>query len=258
MPCYQSAAAPSERAESCWCACLACSVPKLIDHDQRREQIVDAACALIAEDGLEGVTVRRVAAAAKLVPGSVRFIYPTHDALLAGTADGLVKHVRAQLKARAARYPRPDMAAARLTASLPLDASEVIRLWRVEKALRLSASRHAQFADALSSCRALRAEECRAVLAAVVGDQDPGDGMFGLELLRTLALVEGLGDLLVEGEVAPSMTDEAREVIRMHLREVRERWGAPQANAQLGSGVQQRTDQLVRAKRDLLRELERG
>lgn len=224
---------------------LACSVPKLIDHDQRREQIVDAAFALIAEDGLEGATIRRVASEASLAPGSVRFIFATHDALLQGVADGLVRHVRAEHEARAERYARPEMAAARLTASLPLDARAVIRQWQVEKALRLSASRHTQFADALAMCRALRATECQSVLAAVTRYQDPGDGVFGLELLRTLALVEGLGDLLVEGEVAGSGTDEAREVIRMHLREMRHRWES--SIGPVGARSLQRAGHAVRA-----------
>jgi AcrR family transcriptional regulator len=199
-------------------------VPKLIDHGQRRQQIVHAAWSLIAKQGLEAVTFRQVAAQAKLVPGSVRFMFATQEDLLRGLAGDLVAEMRVQHRERANRYPRSDMLASRLIASLPLDVGMVVQLWKVEKALRLSAARHRQFAEVLAACRELRVVECQDVLTTLAGESELPNGAFGLEVLRTYSFLEGLGDLLVEAETSPITKDEARDVVRMHVNEVGARW----------------------------------
>ena len=39
-------------------------MPKIIDHDERRQELIEASWAVIAAEGLEGVTMRKIATAA--------------------------------------------------------------------------------------------------------------------------------------------------------------------------------------------------
>ncbi len=57
-------------------------MPKIVDHEQQREKFVRAAMALIARDGLEGVTMRAVAAEAGLSYGSLFHYFESKDDLL--------------------------------------------------------------------------------------------------------------------------------------------------------------------------------
>jgi AcrR family transcriptional regulator len=57
-------------------------VPKIVDHDLQREKFTDAAIRLIARKGLEGVTMRAVAAEAGLSYGSLFHYFDSKDDLL--------------------------------------------------------------------------------------------------------------------------------------------------------------------------------
>ena len=57
-------------------------MPKIVDHDAQRETFAAAAMRLIARDGLEGVTMRAVAAEAGLSYGSLFHYFESKDELL--------------------------------------------------------------------------------------------------------------------------------------------------------------------------------
>jgi AcrR family transcriptional regulator len=58
------------------------SVPKQVDHDQRRVQIAEALQRLTTRAGLEGVSLRQVAAEAGMSMGSVQHYFKTKDEML--------------------------------------------------------------------------------------------------------------------------------------------------------------------------------
>lgn len=58
-------------------------MPKIVNHDQRREQLAEAAWCVIRREGLEGVSVRRVAEEAGMSLGSLRHYFETQSELLA-------------------------------------------------------------------------------------------------------------------------------------------------------------------------------
>jgi AcrR family transcriptional regulator len=58
------------------------SVPKQVDHDQRRVQIAEALQRLTTRAGLEGVSLRQVAAEAGMSMGSVQHYFGTKDEML--------------------------------------------------------------------------------------------------------------------------------------------------------------------------------
>ncbi|MGB5257585.1 MAG: TetR/AcrR family transcriptional regulator [Woeseiaceae bacterium] len=57
-------------------------MPKIVDHDAQREKFADATMRLIARHGLEGVTMRAVAAEAGLSYGSLFHYFDSKDELL--------------------------------------------------------------------------------------------------------------------------------------------------------------------------------
>jgi len=56
-------------------------VPRLIDHDERAQQIAAAALVVLARDGMTGLSVRGVAAEAGIAAASLRRAFPTQNAL---------------------------------------------------------------------------------------------------------------------------------------------------------------------------------
>jgi AcrR family transcriptional regulator len=57
-------------------------VPKIVDHDERRLELVDATWRIIARNGLEGATMREIAMEAGFANGALKPYFPTKDTLL--------------------------------------------------------------------------------------------------------------------------------------------------------------------------------
>ncbi|ALC83626.1 MULTISPECIES: TetR/AcrR family transcriptional regulator [Bacillus] len=57
-------------------------MPKLVDHNKRKEQIAEATWRTILKKGMEGATVRNIAKEAGLSLGSLRHYFSTQDELL--------------------------------------------------------------------------------------------------------------------------------------------------------------------------------
>jgi AcrR family transcriptional regulator len=58
-------------------------VPKEVDHPARRRELADAACAVIARNGLAGTTLAHVAEESGWSIGSIRYYFPNKDELVA-------------------------------------------------------------------------------------------------------------------------------------------------------------------------------
>jgi AcrR family transcriptional regulator len=58
-------------------------MPKEVDHPARRRELADAACAVIARNGLAGTTLAHVAEESGWSIGSIRYYYPNKDELVA-------------------------------------------------------------------------------------------------------------------------------------------------------------------------------
>jgi len=57
-------------------------VPKIVDHDKRRVELVEATWRIIASRGIEGATMREIAAEAGFANGALKPYFPTKDDLL--------------------------------------------------------------------------------------------------------------------------------------------------------------------------------
>lgn len=58
-------------------------MPKIVDHDERREQIIDATWRLIERGGFEGATMREIAAEAGFAHGALARYFPNKESVLA-------------------------------------------------------------------------------------------------------------------------------------------------------------------------------
>ena len=58
-------------------------MPKIVDHDERRLELVDATWRIIARLGIEGATMREIALEAGFANGALKPYFPTKDTLLA-------------------------------------------------------------------------------------------------------------------------------------------------------------------------------
>ncbi|WP_461172866.1 TetR/AcrR family transcriptional regulator [Arthrobacter sp. Z1-9] len=57
-------------------------MPKIVDHNERRLELVDATWRIIARNGLEGATMREIAMEAGFANGALKPYFPTKDTLL--------------------------------------------------------------------------------------------------------------------------------------------------------------------------------
>ncbi|ETK37862.1 TetR/AcrR family transcriptional regulator [Microbispora sp. ATCC PTA-5024] len=72
-------------------------MPKVVDHEARRSRLVDAVWALAVRDGLEGVSLRKVAAEAGVSMGQVQHYYPSMEELVRDALRRAVQAVDARI-----------------------------------------------------------------------------------------------------------------------------------------------------------------
>jgi AcrR family transcriptional regulator len=174
-------------------------VPKIVDAEARRTEIVEAVFRIIAVDGLERASLREVADEAGLAVGSVRHYFAGSDELLRFSFGAVVDRILARLAgalpmmlaAEPASGARHEAVLTLLGEFLPLDEERAVDacVWMAFK----NAARIRPFLAA-------EAERSHREVAAVVGQviialmPDDGDGHHALtvEAERLLAMLDGL------------------------------------------------------------------
>ncbi|MBP2243333.1 AcrR family transcriptional regulator [Cytobacillus eiseniae] len=73
-------------------------MPKIVDHDKRKELIADAMMTIIRRVGLEKTTVRRIAEEAGLSMGSVQYYFPAQHDLYIFAMELLIKRLEDRVK----------------------------------------------------------------------------------------------------------------------------------------------------------------
>lgn len=96
-------------------------MPKQVDHAQRREEVAGALWRLVVRDGVEGASLRRVAAEAGWSAGSLRHYFATQSELLAFAMDLVTERARRRLLALPGDADASTTAARLLEEVLPLD-----------------------------------------------------------------------------------------------------------------------------------------
>ncbi|GAA2823471.1 TetR family transcriptional regulator C-terminal domain-containing protein [Kribbella solani] len=110
-------------------------MPRLVDHEQRRREIADAGLRVILERGLDGVTVRGIAAITGKSTGSLRHYFASQDALREFVVQAATDTLRDRVYPRVARPRRGASLAGRVVSILeeflPIDATrrEEYAIW---------------------------------------------------------------------------------------------------------------------------------
>lgn len=95
-------------------------MPKIVDVEQRRAELADAAARLIARSGIEAATMREVAAEAGLTTGALtHYFADKHELLLTTFQSSLAR--RRSLRPPAVDTPPSALLLAALEGALPLD-----------------------------------------------------------------------------------------------------------------------------------------
>ncbi len=74
-------------------------MPKIIDHDQRRQDIVDVTWQLIVEGGIEAATMREIASRAGFANGALKHYFSGKDAIIEGAYERSLNRIRDRLRA---------------------------------------------------------------------------------------------------------------------------------------------------------------
>jgi AcrR family transcriptional regulator len=187
-------------------------VPKIVDHEERRQRIADALRRIAAEDGLEAVSLGQVALAAGISKGQVQHYFPTKDAMLRYATRTLRDQVERRMTEQLAGNA-PTLRSV-LLALLPLDAESRAEalvtnafLWRALKDDDLAA----QFRTGYTGLH-------EALKALIEAAQDAGELRTDLvpahEADLLVAMVGGLGDTVLLGH---RTAEEAIALLDHHL-----------------------------------------
>ena len=168
-------------------------MPKVVDHTQRRRELVAATWAVVAAEGIEAATVRRIAEEAGCTTGRITHYFADKEEVLVAALRQV--HRAAGKRMLAAIGARSGLEALRavLAEALPLDEERVLE-WRVWLAFWGSAAT----STSLQAEQHQRYREWRGLLRRVLAAaQHDGQLPAGIDLDRLVdqivALVDGFG-----------------------------------------------------------------
>ncbi|MFE7116335.1 TetR/AcrR family transcriptional regulator [Streptomyces sp. NPDC057654] len=205
-------------------------MPKQVDHANRRRLIAEAVCRLADERGLEGVTLRDVAACAQVSMGAVQRCFRTKEEMLVFALGHIGERIGERVRARLVRSPAQSAGtrlghAATEVSLLHEDHRAEARVWL---AFVAQAAVSTALAETLKSNYAAlqevfagliwEASEAAAPAANEGSAAAPVDAQ--REARALLALADGLTTHVLIGHLAPR---EAEDVLHAHLADLWER-----------------------------------
>ncbi|MFI6321750.1 TetR/AcrR family transcriptional regulator [Nonomuraea sp. NPDC050556] len=182
-------------------------MPKIVDPEARREEVVEAVFRVVRRDGIEQASLRNVANEAGLAIGSVRHYFDSHTELMVFAMRAMSERVGARLMAHLETLPEdPRKAAvAMLCELLPLDERR-----RDEATVWLAFAMAARTRPELQPHAAKVHDDMRRLVGRVLeGAQRlgrlPKDADLELETERLCALIDGLSveAILQPDRIAP-------------------------------------------------------
>ncbi|GAA3310873.1 TetR/AcrR family transcriptional regulator [Streptomyces cinereospinus] len=192
-------------------------MPRQVDHVSRRRLIAEAVCRLADERGLEGVTLRDVAARAQVSMGAVQRCFRTKEEMLVFTLGHIGELISERVQARLVRSPAQSAGTA-----LGHAATEVSLLreeHRAEARVWLAFVAQAAVSEALATTLKANYATLQKAFAHLVSAAAEGtDRAVPLDPQREartlLALADGLTTHVLIGHLTPQ---EAHDVLHAHL-----------------------------------------
>lgn len=185
-------------------------MPKIIDHEQRRIKIAEAAWKIVRRDGVAGVTVRAVAAETALATASLRRSFPTQTLLLGFCFELIIERATQRIAALPEKESPRERVEQILLEVLPLDPER-----HAEMQVWLAFATASMAEPELATIYARGHTDLHDLCVSAIRALDVRDDAEG-EALRLHALLDGLALHLV----APSNVvthAAARAVLVRHL-----------------------------------------
>ncbi|GIH66676.1 TetR/AcrR family transcriptional regulator [Microbispora siamensis] len=194
-------------------------MPKIVDHQVRREEIAEALWRVVRRDGVGAATVRSIAAEAGWSPSALRHYFSTQTELLAFAMEHVITRVRARIETTVFQGPVRVAIRALLEQLLPMDAER-----RAEAEVWLQLTARAQgdpaAADWLRQANDGTGEVATIAVRALADEGELAahrDAEF--EAARLHALIDGLSvQLLTRPESMPP--DRMSAVLAAHLEDL--------------------------------------
>ncbi|MGW1891560.1 TetR/AcrR family transcriptional regulator [Streptomyces sp. NPDC002004] len=203
-------------------------MPKYVDPEARRRDVVDALFRVVVRDGLQRASLRAVADEAALNIGSLRHYFAGQQELMTFAMQSMLDRVGGRLVRRVEEigdlgsHPGPDrlrLAAGLLAELLPLDDDR-----RAEVTVFLDFNTAARTNPALQELSRQAAEGARGLVRRLLtrldesGTLGPGRDL-GIETERLTALLDGLGlGAVLHPEVVSAQT--CLSALRAHLADL--------------------------------------
>ncbi|MGW0393752.1 TetR/AcrR family transcriptional regulator [Streptomyces sp. NPDC003042] len=198
-------------------------MPRQVDHESRRHLIAEAVCRLADERGLEGVTLRDVAARAQVSMGAVQRCFRTKEEMLVFALGHIGERISERVRARLVRSPAQSAASAlgHAATEISLLREEHRAEARVWLAFVAQAAVNTALATTLKANYAALQEAFARLVAEACEDADGAVPLDAPREARTLlALADGLTAHVLIGHLSPR---QAQDVLHAHLGSLWER-----------------------------------
>lgn len=190
-------------------------MPKVVNHEKRRSEIVDALSRIILRDGLAAASVRTVAVESGWSAGAIRHYFGTQSELIAVAAETIIERTTERVAALAAQIETLDDLIGILEECLPLDAQR-----RADSEVWLALVSRSQTDESLRPLTEEAHRRLRKMCSDIVGliaDERPGPGIDRRrESDRLHALLDGLA---LHGTLYPRQmpATRMRAAVRAHV-----------------------------------------
>ena len=156
-------------------------MPRVVDHELRRDQIIRATRAVLARDGVDGATMRNIARQARCSTGRITHYFADKDELMIAVLRSI--HLSSRQRMDSVLEDGDNRLERVINATMPLDDER-----RDEWAIWVTFWAHAVQNDTLQTELSVRYADWTALLAGLLGT-DPDN----TAVTMLVALIDGLG-----------------------------------------------------------------
>lgn len=203
-------------------------MPKLIDHESRREEIAAAAWRVIVREGVGGASVRTVAAEAGLSVGSLRHVFASQSQLLSFAMQLVIDRAGERVRELPSRESPLESAEDIARELLPLDEERRLEMEVYLAVFSAAGSDPGLQETKVSAWKRVRTA-CRLVIDQTVGngssDSTQRTQRFETEVSLLHAVIDGLASHLV-WQPAELSAEDARRALVDHLQQMQARLSA--------------------------------
>lgn len=196
------------------------AVPKIVDHDQRRRELVDALWAVVEARGASVVSIRSVAAAAGIPKSNVMYYFPSRGHLLAAAVDQVMGSTRSAAELVIGEHLTTDQVVSILLMIVPTTPQRrrQAEVWRLLNAEESGDGTLSSLLDEFNERvrSGLRELVEASVEAGIIG----ADRDVDVETARLHALVDGLS-LQTMANPRRLPPADIEELLRLHLDDLR-------------------------------------